>query len=968
MGESRSVLIVLDDPRLSPHATGDAPVWLWGADARRILWSNPVAAAIFNAESPAAFSERTVDPNGTATQQIARLAGTLPQGGAPRLERLRGFGGRLGGPLTCACSRIALTDGTPAILVIAAEAAGPRLSLAEQAKRLLAGCDGMVALFSPDGSLLHATSSAQTALAGVTSLAALDAEPLAATALAAGYAEGESKTATVVLKRIGSGASTALLATFAARPAKTPPAKTTSAGTTLAETTAPRPAEPPRLRTPTAGRKQLLRFVWQLDAHRRFTLDSDEFLALIGERTASVLGRPWDEIAIALDLDPEGQIARAFASHETWSGITVAFPVDGADTRLAVEMSGLPVFDRDRNFRGYRGFGICRDMARIDALIEARRAETAAAAEPPVCRDEKAGPEPSRLNVVPFPSPASAEPSPALTPVERKAFSELASRLTARLRNRDKADDIPAGSPFDAGATEIANDRAPRPATPLASTGDQRSILDRLPIGVLVYRLDRMIYANRTFMEWTGYEHLHGLEKAGGLDALFAGPGGDKTLNADNGAKALTVMTSRGDALAVAARLFTSPWDGESALVLMLTEAGGDDRQQTFKAALRRAKAEADELRAILDIAADGVVVLDSEARIVSLNRGAEELFGYNNYELVGEPFATLLAPESRRAALEDLARTRSHRDNGDMLPEGREVAGRRRDGGQIPLFMTIGRIAKTGEIGSGESHQYLIFRDITPWKKTETELLKAKAQAEKASAAKSDFLAKVSHEIRTPLNAIIGFSDVMMNERFGPVGNDRYRQYLKDIHASGGHLVSLLNDLLDLSKIEAGKLDLAFASVDLNGLTQETVALMQPQASRGRIIIRTSLAHDLPTVTADPRSVRQIVFNLLSNSIKFTGAGGQVIVSTAVSDDGNVVLRVRDTGVGMSERDLAVALEPFRQLATSARWGSGGTGLGLPLTKALAEANRARFRIRSAVDDGTLVEIAFSATRLAAE
>jgi signal transduction histidine kinase len=207
-----------------------------------------------------------------------------------------------------------------------------------------------------------------------------------------------------------------------------------------------------------------------------------------------------------------------------------------------------------------------------------------------------------------------------------------------------------------------------------------------------------------------------------------------------------------------------------------------------------------------------------------------------------------------------------------------------------------------------------------------------------------------------------------MMNERFGPIGNERYRQYLKDIHASGGHLISLLNDLLDLSKIEAGKLELNFANVDLNELTHESVALMQPEASRERIIIRTSLSHDLPTVTADPRSVRQIVLNLLSNSIKFTGAGGQVIVSTARSDDGDVVLRVRDTGVGMSERDLAVALEPFRQLATSARWGSGGTGLGLPLTKALAEANRARFRIRSAIDDGTLVEIAFSGTRLAAE
>jgi signal transduction histidine kinase len=145
-------------------------------------------------------------------------------------------------------------------------------------------------------------------------------------------------------------------------------------------------------------------------------------------------------------------------------------------------------------------------------------------------------------------------------------------------------------------------------------------------------------------------------------------------------------------------------------------------------------------------------------------------------------------------------------------------------------------------------------------------------------------------------------------------------------------------------------------------------VALMQPQANRERIIIRTSLAQPLQPVTADARSVRQIVLNLLSNSIKFTGAGGQVIVSTAQTDAGDVVLRVRDTGAGMSEQDIAIALEPFRQLATSARFGSSGTGLGLPLTKALAEANRASFSIRSAVNAGTLVEVAFPATRVAAE
>ena len=156
-----------------------------------------------------------------------------------------------------------------------------------------------------------------------------------------------------------------------------------------------------------------------------------------------------------------------------------------------------------------------------------------------------------------------------------------------------------------------------------------------------------------------------------------------------------------------------------------------------------------------------------------------------------------------------------------------------------------------------------------------------ARQQAEKASAAKSEFLAKISHEMRTPLNAIIGFSEMMMEERFGPVGNERYRDYLKDINTSGAHLVSLLNDLLDLSKIEAGKMELSFERVDLNEVTQQSVAIMQTQASRARVIVRTALSMNIPGIVADTRSVRQIVLNLLSNSIKFTGAGGQVIVST---------------------------------------------------------------------------------------
>ena len=216
------------------------------------------------------------------------------------------------------------------------------------------------------------------------------------------------------------------------------------------------------------------------------------------------------------------------------------------------------------------------------------------------------------------------------------------------------------------------------------------------------------------------------------------------------------------------------------------------------------------------------------------------------------------------------------------------------------------------------------MLRDITQWKRAEEDLLNAKRTAERASSAKSDFLAKISHEIRTPLNAIIGFSEVMMQEQFGPIGNDRYREYLKDIHASGEHLVSLINDLLDLSKIEAGKLDLVFASVNLNTLVQQCVALMQPQANQQRIIIRSSLSPTCRRWSPTRARCARSCSICLSNSIKFTGAGGQVIVSTALTDRAEAVLRVRDTGIGMTDKEIETAMEPFRQLATSTRCGLG--------------------------------------------
>ncbi len=995
MSNFGSDLSPMRDPRLAPHATGTTPVWLWSADASRVLWANPAGAAIFNAGSPAAIAGSTIDPKSSAALQIARIAGSLAPGAAPRLERLRGFGGRLGEALLCACSRITLGDGTPAVLVLATSPAGPRLPVGEQARRLLDRIETPAALFGRDGSLLAATAAARTILADAGSLSALGAGTLAAEALTAGRVQGHAAGGSLSIERIGKDDTTLLLALFAPAAAQAPAAASEPLPPAVAmppavdapplpeipvaketpvavadQPAAPAPAAPP------AGRRPPLRFVWEMDAEGRFTLTSEEFIEAIGPTTAAALGRPWNEVATALDLDPNGQVARAVTSHETWSGIVVSFPADGRAERLATELSGLPVFDRDRSFRGYRGFGICRDVTLLSALLRARRdapvvppaSSPPATAEPPVFQERPVlTVVPPSPNVVPFRASQPGEKAPSLTPVERKAFGELASRLTARLRNAgdgdidsalDHEEPHPAPPPPEPPAVEPTVFEPPPPLPDdepvrTAATNDQREILDRLPVGVLVYRLDNLLYANRAFLDWTGYGRLDALAAAGGLDALFVEPGVG-TLG-QNGAKSLAISTQQGAEIPVEARLFSASWDGESALVLMLAQPFAGKSAEAD--ASRAATAEASELRTILDVAADGVLIADQSGRIVSLNRRAETLFGAPGSAFAGLPFSSLFVAESQSTALDLLARA----GGADGRPsEGREVLARGRDGEVMPLFATVGRLAG--------DRLCAVFQDIAPWKKAEEDLVRAKEQAEKASSAKSDFLAKISHEIRTPLNAIIGFSEVMMEERFGAIGNERYKQYIRDIHTSGEHVIALLNDLLDLSKIEAGKLELDFAAVDLNALTQQCVALMQPQAGRARIIIRTALAPAIETVTADARSVRQIVLNLLSNSIKFTGAGGQVIVSTATTDTGDVVLRVRDTGIGMSEKDIAVAMEPFRQLATSVRERGGGTGLGLPLTKALAEANRATFSIKSAVNAGTLVEVAFPRTRLAAE
>ncbi|MBB6468650.1 PAS domain S-box-containing protein [Aminobacter lissarensis] len=481
-------------------------------------------------------------------------------------------------------------------------------------------------------------------------------------------------------------------------------------------------------------------------------------------------------------------------------------------------------------------------------------------------------------------------------------------------------------------------------------------ILEQLPVPVLIHAGDVLHYANAEFLVLTGYGSVDELARAGGLDALFAESYGDEP-GSDHDLK---LKTRDGEEFPIEAVLRSVPWQDGKALMLVVRRISADDDVESAVEQVAELEERLAEMRTIIDTATDGVVLIDRDGAIRSISRPAEALFGFDSDEVTGKPFYSLFAIESQRAARDYLVGLSEH-GVASVLNDGREVIGRESQGRFIPLFMTIGRLPN-------DSGFCAVVRDITQWKRAEEELTQARTLAERSSSQKTDFLARISHEIRTPLNAIIGFSELMVDEKFGPVANDRYRDYLRDINRSGNHVLSLVNDLLDISKIEAGQQEMDYEAVSLNDTLAETVAMMQPQANRERVIIRSSFASRLPEIVADRRSIRQIALNVLSNAVRYTQAGGQVIVSTSYETSGDIVMRVRDTGIGMSQAEIEQALKPFKQINSLKRSRGDGTGLGLPLTKAMVEANRARFAIASTPGEGTLVEVTFPSTRVLAE
>ncbi|KQQ31433.1 PAS domain-containing sensor histidine kinase [Methylobacterium sp. Leaf123] len=728
---------------------------------------------------------------------------------------------------------------------------------------------------------------------------------------------------------LGEGHPVLLLAPIGALPALRPfdngPAKADpppeAAIPAVAQPEAPPPSPAPEVETEPA--ELPIRVIWRSDAAGVLTLVSRTHPDL----AEALSGRFWD--MLATDGVIEGAaLTEALAGRRTFRALPLL--VRGRAYEHTLEISGAPAGRATADFSGFGGFAILGERhARVmESAVEDEDDEPEAPQEePPV--DE-------------------AEAEAGLSVNEHAAFREVARVLGLRFAPDEDADDaapMPA-RPESAPSGSVMPFPVPQGRL---SEGETRSrfalteLLESLPLGVLVYRGSEMLFASRTFLDLTGYADLPALRQAG-LAHLFRGlPPRDREIIGP-----VPFARPEGGTVALLVDRAGLVWEGVPAEICLARAmpTAGDVQLPAVPANAARLRAEK-----VLDSLEEGVVTLDAEGRVVGLNPSAAELVHAHPKEIVGGRFADLFAPESLSAL--ETAVTDSRRSGTS------EIHGVTVRTGAAALRLRIARLLGEDAPGYCASLREIRDEDATPPAPVAEAVRRSEPEVE--GAWKANALARVSREIRPSLNAILGLTDMMLSDRFDRADAERLEAYLREVRLSGGRIASLIDDLRDLAEIQAGRGKLTFADLALNDLVASCIAVQQPQAARDRIVLRTSLAPNLPAMKADERSIRQAALTVLGNAIRVTEAGGQVIVSTTLAERGEVALRVRDTGTGMTEDELMSALEPFGADLGPAPEGDE-KGFGLTLTKALVEANRGRFRISSRKDEGTLVEMLFPA------
>lgn len=399
-----------------------------------------------------------------------------------------------------------------------------------------------------------------------------------------------------------------------------------------------------------------------------------------------------------------------------------------------------------------------------------------------------------------------------------------------------------------------------------------------------------------------------------------------------------------------------------------------------------RARRAQNRLVDAINVSADGFALFDAEDRMEKSNSKLATAFGEGASDLhEGLRYAEIIATLAETIVLADENDTPANWFQ-------RQLEYHDKPEGSVVIQTSAGRWYNLTERKTNDNGTVLLLSDVTAMKLVEQDLQNrlmdlqaaklvsdrqseqlqslaeqfaaAKEEADAASRTKSEFLANMSHELRTPLNAVMGFSEVIKNELFGPVGVAQYKQYADDIYDSGAHLLAIINDILDLSKVEAGKFDLNETEVQVPELCRSVIHIVKGRADEAGIMLIKSLPENPPYLVADPRSLKQMLLNLVSNAIKFTSAGGTVDLVATIGDDGGFRFDIRDTGCGIAPEHFETVLSPFGQVDTAHARDHQGTGLGLPLVKAFIEMHGGRMEIESELDEGTTVSLFFPPDR----
>ncbi len=508
----------------------------------------------------------------------------------------------------------------------------------------------------------------------------------------------------------------------------------------------------------------------------------------------------------------------------------------------------------------------------------------------------------------------------------------------------------------------------------VASEAKFRGMFETAPIGVVLCAADfSFIDANDAFLDIVqrSIGDLDGLTIWSFLPPEVSAVEGEQIaqLHATGRAGPFETECVRGDGSRVAVRvngIGVGGHDGGERLVWAFIEDITQRRRSEFQL-----RASERRLATVLDTMVDALIAIDQNGRIETFNKAAEATWGYAAAEVIGRNVGLLL-PEPQRDAFAQHLQHYLRTGESDLLGARSEVLGRRKDGGVFPLEMGISAV--TSEMLGGlerrrEARRSFVgvARDISERKRAEAELLAAKSQAEAANRAKSEFLANMSHELRTPLNAIIGFSEVIKEQMFGPVGNGRYVTYAADIHASGAHLLAVIGDVLDMSRIETGRFELEESYFDLPELAQGALVMVNRAAELGGIRLDNKVGTGLPRLNADKRVAKQVLINLLSNAVKFTPRGGIVTLDAGTDSGGELAITVSDTGPGIPPERLKAIFEPFQNAdATQAR-DQGGSGLGLAISKRLMELHGGALVLKSRYGHGTSAAMRFPQRRVVA-